>query len=685
MFMFEDRRDRHGSPDPAETTDRQVSSSLFTLLIARFGAFMNQVRQAQQSIDSARTDIVPNVRRGSPDPAETTDRQVSSSPDARSTDVRRGSPDPAETTDRQVSSSPRPTTLFHAAAVLAIILFANVTFGQPSEDIAPINLVTNQAAVCLEVPRFEATWNQFQRSQLLTRLKQFPPIERLLTGTGAQQWKLVEEHVRRISGKPLSDQLLAVFSESLVVAIYAPEGMPPQGVLIAQARDTVTLNQAIRTWNLLDAQQVSQTRTHRGRSYIRRAKTAKSNEVVYYTVIGRTIALSDQEQRIHEVIESHAKEASADHVPLLHDTDLYRTNRARLPADAAAYLFLNTRLWDRVVGEAIEKSPDARWIQPLFQQVAAVTAALRLNEEVVVDLVTDVTGKPTPDLFKQFVEATQGGGTWPQRIAGDAILAISSRMEIGPLIQGWIATSPDAKTDDFAKGRNLALSLLQGRDLFTEILPIALRDWTVTLNGTDVNNASDAPLNLTGRFSLTSTSSNVAPPTDALDQALQFGMSLLAVSVSNQRGANGPPAFLQTRRSEAGAIRVINGMQPWSHSYRLTPQQLVVSTAESLLTDQRAGETEKRNDRLTKNSRRYFNTASQLVWLDSVRLRQAISQHGEWLANHAASDSASRERLQKHLSKIDEVAKMFDAAFIAAKFDEDHIRISFGAALDRNE
>ncbi|MFO1040574.1 MAG: hypothetical protein U0941_02260 [Planctomycetaceae bacterium] len=577
----------------------------------------------------------------------------------------------------------RPRRLIGTAAFFLIVLISSVTFGQPSEDVAPINLVTSQAAICLEIPQLEATWNQVRQSQLLTRLKQFPPIERLLNGPGLQKWKLVEEHVRAISGKSLSDQLLGIFSESMVVAIYVPEDRPPQGVLIAQARDAAILNRAIQTWNLLDAQQVSQTRTHHGRPYVRRAKSEKSNEVVYYTVIGRTIALSDQEQRIHEVIDTYSQKVPEGRVALLRDSELYRANRARLPASAAAYAFVNTRQWDRVIGNAIEKSPDARWIQPLTRQVAAVAAALRLNEEVVVDLVTDVTGQPTPAPFKSFVEATGGGGIWSQRIAGNAIFAISSRMEIRPLIDGWIATSPDAKTDDFAKGRNIARSLFQGRDLFTEILPTALRDWTVTLLASDVGTSSNPPLNLIGRFSLSSRQQKSSA--EELDQALQFGMSLLAVSISSQRGPAGPSVFLQTRRTDSGTVSVIEGMQPWTHGYRLAAGQLTVSTAESLLKEEQADSVTKTGDRLAMNSQRYFSNASQLAWLDAVRLRQVISQRREWLADHLSNDSSGRERLAKHLSNIDEVAKMFDAAFVAAGFHEDHIRISFGVSIDRNE
>ena len=90
--------------------------------------------------------------------------------------------------------------------------------------VAPLSLVHESAAVCLEVPQFGATWSRFQRSRLAARLKQFPPVERFLGGAGFQKWTLVEEHVRRTTGNPLSEHLLGAFSESLVVAVYLPEG-----------------------------------------------------------------------------------------------------------------------------------------------------------------------------------------------------------------------------------------------------------------------------------------------------------------------------------------------------------------------------------------------------------------------------------------------------------------------------
>ena len=79
---------------------------------------------------------------------------------------------PGRTTRRTFPS--RPRRLIGTAAFFISVLISSVTFGQPSEDVAPINLVTSQAAICLEIPQLEATWNQVRQSQLLTRLKQFP-------------------------------------------------------------------------------------------------------------------------------------------------------------------------------------------------------------------------------------------------------------------------------------------------------------------------------------------------------------------------------------------------------------------------------------------------------------------------------------------------------------------------------
>jgi hypothetical protein len=131
--------------------------------------------------------------------------------------------------------------------VLATLMLVLMTEFEPNrrviaeDDLDPLSLVGESAAVCLEVSRCEAVWKELQSSRMAARLKQFPPVERFLGGSGFQQWTLVEEHVRRTTGKSLSEHLLGAFSESLVVAVYLPDGKPPEGVVIGRARDTDAL------------------------------------------------------------------------------------------------------------------------------------------------------------------------------------------------------------------------------------------------------------------------------------------------------------------------------------------------------------------------------------------------------------------------------------------------------------
>ena len=222
------------------------------------------------------------------------------------------------------------------------------------------------------------------------------------------------------------------------------------------------------------------------------------------------------------------------------------------------------------------------------------------------------------------------------------------------------------------------------------VMPWMLRDWTVCVRETDVTDAADAvdaPLNLTGRFALASDqTAEHQSLSESLDHALLFGTTLLAASLTHQRGASGGPVIVKTQRLDSGVRRTLGGLSPWSPGYWLMPHQLSVSTAGQGLADQTLRDpVATPQGRLAGNAQRYFGSASQLAWLDAVQLRNVIGRHREWIAKQVASDSEGRERARKHLAKIEDVVRIFDAAFLTLGFHEDHVRIVLGASLDRNE
>lgn len=583
--------------------------------------------------------------------------------------------------------------LLTTLVALGLLTFCGpLRFASGQDDVAAVQLVDSSAAVFLEVPHLEATWSRLQKSRLLTRLKAYPPIGRFLGGAGFQKWTQVEEHVRRTTGKALSEHLVGVFSESLVLAVYLPEGKAPQGVLIGKARDPIALKQALQAWGALEPQQVSRTKEHRGHSYVQRAKSADSKELVYYATFGKTIALSDQEALIQQVIEFH-QEASrtsaavAEGPRVLSDLTLYQGCRSRLPAESAAYLFLNPRMWDRVVDETVRKSADAEGVRVVLQNVTAFSASLRLDDEVVVDMAVDVNGKSLPEGWRKFISSTKEGGDWLQRIPAQSVIAVSSRLQVDPLVRGWLAVTPETKTDDFARGRNLLKSVLLGSDLFTTVGPRLLRDWTVSLNAVDGAASGQSPLDVVGRFWLEGAGESGGIPVErTIDNGLQFGMTALAAMISHQRSTTDDPVIVESESTDSGVTRILKGLHGWSPGYEISSQQLLVATSRQALLDSRGPRSENSNARLATARKRYFPVATQLVWLDAVRLRAALSGHGSWIAARIAPNSTGdRERLLKHLSKIEETSRLFDAAFLAAGFDEDRVRIVFGAALDRSE
>jgi hypothetical protein len=557
-----------------------------------------------------------------------------------------------------------------------------------ANGVAPIDLVGDTAAVCVEVQHPDAAFAKFQSSRLASRLKTFLPVRRFLDGGGFQKWALLEEYVRRTTGKSLTEQLLAACSESLVLAIYLPEGKPPEGVVIAQAANSAALAEALQTWATLEPSQVSKSMEFQGQTYVRRAKSANSVEIVYYVIFDRTIALSDHEHRIQQVIEFRAagqqQTGAAPMVRSLSELPLYKANRSRLPQDAIAFLFLNIRKWDRVIDEGLRQSKDAAWILQIVNRVAALSAAVRLDDAVVVDVAADTSGVDLPTAWRQFVNSTDGGDDWTKRITANSVIAISSRMDVTPWVQLWLTFVAKDNSDDFARGRNVLKSVFQGRDPFTEILPRVLRDFTVSLVPASEVSTDLSPVDLVGDFSIgadPSLSRN-------LDQALQFGMTLLSAALSHQRSASTGPVLVEAKSTQEGMERWISGIKNWSPASLVTAERLVLASSHQAIATRSAskGQDVIQTSRLAAHEKRYFHSTSQLVWIDLVQLRDVVTKRGDWIANHLAVDSTNdRQRIQKHLSRIEEIAKLFDAAFLAAKFDEQGVRVVFGAALDRIE
>lgn len=555
-----------------------------------------------------------------------------------------------------------------------------------ADDVVPTQrLISDSAAVCLEITHPEVSFRTFQSSRLASRLREFPPAKRFMEGPGFQKWTSVEEYVRRATDKSLSDHVLAACAESLTLAVYLPDGKPPEGVVIAQSRDEAALKKSLQAWATLEPNRAMKTKQHQGYSYTQRAKSTNANESVYYATFGTTFAISDREQRIQQVIELHAAAANrSENKPgTLADLPLYQASRSRLPQDAVAFLFLNARKWDKVVQDGLRQSRDAAWILHLFDRTSALAATLRLDDEVVVDLVADLRVSELPAAWQKLTASTQGGESWEQRIPTGAIAAISCRMDIASLVELWLKTAPDAKTDEFVRGRNVFKSLLKGRDPFNDVLPKAIRDWTLALVPATDQSSDLPPADLIGRFQL----GEDPLLFQSVDNGLQFGMTLLAATLSHEQGlTDGKPVLVESRESATTVERWMSGLKNCVPAYQVSPGRLLLaSSPRALAAVTGSAAPASKSSRLARYEQRYFQATSQLAWLDLVSARELVAKHGSWIATNFADSAEARQRVERHLSKADEVAKLFDGVFIATGFDQQGVHLVLGGALDRRE
>ncbi len=589
-----------------------------------------------------------------------------------------------------------------ALCFIALIGVKNVR----AVEVSPLDLVADSAAVCLEVPNLDATWLRIERSRLADRVRAFTPFQRLLLGAGFQQWMAIENHVTQMTGLPLSEQLRGLCAESLVLAVYLPEGAKPQGLMIARARDAATLSRSVATLNKLEPQHVDEPQQHLGQTYVKRLKSPKSKEVLFYVLFDRTLVLSDQEALVRQAIEmqqaavaqAESRKAIDGTVRTLRESPAYRAARARLSENGVAFVHVNSRAWDKALREGAKNGNEAAVILAVWRCVSALTGSLRFDEGLSLDVVAELDRTQLPSGWTEFVRSTEVStkqatpdSRWSERIPAAALLAVSGGVDVRPLIRMWLAVDSGVKSNDFVRTRRVLKSLLGGRDLIEEVLPALLSDLTIHASAPEQVADRAAPFELLGQFSWMSKNSATASNSDepklatSLDNALSFGLNFLGAHFSSEH----PEFPIVVRSTGDGSTmrRWLEGLPLGEPGYGIVADRLFVASSKAELLRVRSSSDplpkQAGSIRLNDHARRFFATATQLVWFDSSQTRAALTTHSDWIATTLAGRSEkSKPGIQTRLSRFSEVLQLFDAAFFAGSLHDDHLRVTLGVALD---
>ncbi len=581
--------------------------------------------------------------------------------------------------------------------IIAVLFSVTGDARVSAEEISPIELIGQPVALCFEIPHPEESWHQLLKSRFAGRLKSFPPVKRFLSGPGYQQWMAIEKYAAQITSQPLSKHLFHLCADSLVIAVYLPEGAAPQGLVIAKSHDADALQQAIDAWGKLEPKHIDQVRNHLGQTYVQRVKAPDSKDVLYYVVLDRILALSDRESLIQQVIEFRevklgrrsAHAATDPSSGPLSESALYKKARDRLPVDGEAYLYINARVWDKTLQDATRDDLNAHRMRYVWNHISALSLRLRFDEGVALDAIAELDADRLPDGWTRFVSSTRSAGRWHSPFPTTALLAVAGRMDVRPLIGLWLATAPEVTSEEFMRMRRVLQSLLQGHDPIEEALPVLISDMAMhvavgqndavpfeMLASLAVNPAENRD-NLTRHPSLA----------NGLDNAFQFGMNFLAGYLAHQ---NRDGQFrVNSEKVGDATVRWLEGAPHDEPAYTVHEDRLLISNSRASLVRSLSPSPVPTNSvrpssgRLREFERRFFGETTQLIWLDSVQTREALNEHADWIATSLSRQSPQEKlSISSRLSHISEILQFFDAAFIAARFSDEYIRLTVGLGID---
>lgn len=547
---------------------------------------------------------------------------------------------------------------------------------------SPLDLVTNDVAICVEVPHLEDTWKQIQSGPMAARLRGFAPLLRFLDSPGFRHWQAVEDHVSRQTGARLSAQLKRLFARSLVLAVYVPATGEPRGILIGEAETEDAITTALSTWSKLEPGGVVTTRLHRGQKYLHRKRDPNARESAYIATSGRWFAVSDQESMIHDVIDRFllltnattdaAFEGSLTRLPS------FTRNRDRLNRNGAIYVHINARPWDRGLEEAAQDPADPIKLINVWKTISTVSACLRVDQGLVCETEIELEMSNVPADWSKLVQTASDHSTWISRIPGGALLAVAGRLEIAPVVEFITNRMSADDPENFSRIRRICRSLFGGTDVLSSVIPALARNFGgyVTVRRDEVRNQ----LTVDGVVGFAAD----VPSLERLDDGLGSLLSLLAVFLSSE---SRDVVTVERKPHDGVFIRSLSQSARFPIAYGLgseSPAELIVAGSESQLMRAMKPPAETDiNRRLVEHSNRFFPGMNQVIWFDTAETRRVLLNHSSELANSIANGSHDEDvRLSRRFEQMLPYLGLVDSLFISGQIASDHVRVVFGGGLD---
>ncbi len=569
--------------------------------------------------------------------------------------------------------------------ILACGLGSDFSLGRvAAEEPELTSLIGENIGLCLEIRDLGSHIRDVPSTEWFRRLRDLSLVKRWQQGPEFAKWQAGQAGLAVLLGQSLDQFVTELFGESVVVAISPSPTGTPTAVLLSRAAKNDTWDRVLALWDQLEAHDV-QTKSAFGRSYqLRRKKTngQTSGPDLFTVKLGRTLAISEREELILDVIVRATSVSKDDRVKPLGQSLAYRRAIAQLPERSLVRLFVDPRRWDN---DLEKDAAAANWLMPLWQRLQWFSAGVEVRDGLVFHAVAHHDTNELPIVWQQFVAASETPSNLSARLPADSLLAGETRFT-PELFRSLQALDRSEKSQrDWQTFGKVTRGLL-GRDLFDEVLPHARPNIGGAVVPKIPVDEQSTPIDglLAWPFDL---SQNVLNKSDqpalreSLDGALLTLLNFAAVA-QNSRNPDSP-ATLMVRHRETLTVRWLDNLPPFRPAYGLAVGHLLLASDPRLITafDERSGaENGLGAEPLFAAVRsHHFSEHSQWLFLNARTTRKFLDEQREPLSRQVAHwRNIAPPSAAVHLSRVQELLTPFDAAFVAAKVTTGEIRFTAG-------
>lgn len=573
-----------------------------------------------------------------------------------------------------------------------VLLIRGFAAPLPGAETSPIDslleLVGDDAALCVGLPNLAGRVERVRDSAFFARIEQSPLWGRWKSSPQAQRLEQLRSALEQLSGRPLPQVLDGLFGQAVVLALYWPEDREPEGVLLLRVTDPELVDDALAVLKRIEPQRRSETLRYAGQTYLRLLRPAagqRPTETLYLAQLESAVALSDKEGMIRRVLELHTRQEGRSSLTATAATPLGQSSEFRdalgsLSPDAAAWLYVRPRAWDRLWEQASAgKQPPLP--MAVWQQWQSLIWGLHVQEGVVTELLV----RQQTDHKADAAQPSPVNTSPLDRIPADAVAAVAvnaSPARLGRAFLGLVAEKDRPKFESF---RRVLRGLLLGADLFDDLLP-TFEQWS--------GYAVLAPDHLPERFPLEGalTLSTSAKPKQSQDpsaaqrglaNALQVAWNLWTASINSHQSER--LAVVRSKQSAPGSPHWLEGIPALRPAYLLNDAGLTLATSPSLAVAAAEGRPTHRltdDPAFLRTRSQWFATEDQLVYFNIRRLHDFLDANADRLVqSFHKSDGDTPQQAERRLREFTEALGLFDAAFVAGDATVNRIRIVAGAVI----